>query len=391
MKGILIVILAISLSAGSMAAGQAGLPRLAGPTAVISSPANGALFETGALIDFDGSKSTGSSMGNNTYAIVSWAWDFGDGASGYNSMARHMYQKGGSYTVTLTVTDAANMTANATIMLYLAPPAKPQVVANQPAGGMFNPAAPGGAALQLAGPTAVISSPGGNALFETGSNVFFDGSKSTGTVSGNASYPLVSWMWSLGDGTNASYMFVNHTYANAGAYIVFLTVFDSQGTSAMASVTIYVSPPARPQNIACQPQGGWGFNPSAQGGFSCALAGAAAVISCPADNALFGIDRAILFDGSKSTGSTFQNITYPIVSWNWSFGDGQTGSGTTIAHSYASAGSYTVQLTVTDSNGAGAFTTIIVVISPPEKPQQIPVQASGGTGFCPAMGGMGAI
>jgi len=391
LKGILIVFLAMSVAPVSMGAGPAPLPRLAGATAVISSPANGALFETGAMIDFDGSKSTGSQAGNNTYAIVSWAWGFGDGSYGSGPQSRHIYQNAGSYTVSLTVTDAADMTGMATIVLYLAPPAAPQKLANQPSGGGFNPVSSGAVTLNLAGPSAVMSSPAGNALYELGTQVFFDSSKSTGTVSGNATYPLVRWEWTFGDGANASSMYANHTYAKAGSYNIFLTVYDSMGTSAIASATIYISPPARPQNLPSQPQGGLGFNPVAQWVLSLSLGGASAVISSPANGALFDIDQTILFDGSKSTGSTFQNITYPIVSWNWSFGDGQTGAGTTITHAYSAAGSYTATLTVTDSSGANSFTTIIVSVSPPSGPQNIPVQAPGGSGFNPASGGMGTI
>jgi PKD domain len=41
-----------------------------------------------------------------------------------------------------------------------------------------------------------------------------------------------------------------------------------------------------------------------------------------------------------------------IVSYAWSFGDGTTGSGPTFRHVYASPGTYTVTLTVTDDDGA---------------------------------------
>jgi hypothetical protein len=159
----------------------------------------------------------------------------------------------------------------------------------------------------------------------------------------------------------------------------------------MASVTVYVSPPARPQELPSQPQGGNGFNPVSGGGVALALAGATAVISSPANGALFETGNNILFDGSKSTGSSVQNTTYPIVSWNWSFGDGTFGAGTTIVHSYSSGGSYTVTLTVTDSNGASAFSTVKVVISPPAAPQNIPSQPAGSSNFNPASGGMGFI
>ena len=41
-----------------------------------------------------------------------------------------------------------------------------------------------------------------------------------------------------------------------------------------------------------------------------------------------------------------------IASWSWNFGDGNTSSSQNPSHSYTSAGTYTVQLTVTDDQGA---------------------------------------
>ncbi len=55
----------------------------------------------------------------------------------------------------------------------------------------------------------------------------------------------------------------------------------------------------------------------------------------------------ISFDGSQSS-----DADGSIVSYAWTFGDGATGSGVTTTHSYASTGSFTVTLTVTDDDGA---------------------------------------
>jgi PKD repeat protein len=55
------------------------------------------------------------------------------------------------------------------------------------------------------------------------------------------------------------------------------------------------------------------------------------------------------FDGSASTPS--------IASYAWDFGDSQTGTGATPSHTYATAGSYTVKLTVTDTAGKTGSTT----------------------------------
>lgn len=55
---------------------------------------------TGLSCDFDGTPSS-----DNDGSIVSYAWDFGDGNSGSGVTVSHSYAIGGTYTVTLTVTD----------------------------------------------------------------------------------------------------------------------------------------------------------------------------------------------------------------------------------------------------------------------------------------------
>ncbi|MBW3581534.1 MAG: S8 family serine peptidase [Euryarchaeota archaeon] len=58
-------------------------------------------------------------------------------------------------------------------------------------------------------------------------------------------------------------------------------------------------------------------------------------------------DLACSFDGSGST-----DTDGTISSYAWDFGDGTTGSGATVSHTYAAGGTYTVTLTVTDDGGA---------------------------------------
>ena len=59
-----------------------------------------------------------------------------------------------------------------------------------------------------------------------------------------------------------------------------------------------------------------------------------------------------------------------INAYSWTFGDGQSASGVTTAHSFASEGSYSVTLTVTDNQGATATSTQTVSVT-------APVQSSG--------------
>ncbi|MDP2587143.1 MAG: PBP1A family penicillin-binding protein [bacterium] len=53
-----------------------------------------------------------------------------------------------------------------------------------------------------------------------------------------------------------------------------------------------------------------------------------------------------------------------IVNFSWSFGDGGAGSGKTASHTYASAGTYSVTLTVSDAAGNTATKTKSVTVAP---------------------------
>jgi len=93
-------------------------------------------------------------------------------------------------------------------------------------------------------------------------------------------------------------------------------------------------------------------------------------MTCPTPTASFSYAPAspkvgdkITFDASESRAGTRASL----VSYEWDFGDGTTGSGEIVKHTYASDGSYIVKLTVTNSCGNKDTETKTVTVYPVEE------------------------
>lgn len=84
--------------------------------------------------------------------------------------------------------------------------------------------------------------------------------------------------------------------------------------------------------------------------------------------------KACSFDGSASS-----DPDGTIASYAWEFGDNTTGTGVNPSHTYASYGTYTVKLTVTDNSGKTGATTRSVTLTDPSA--NLPPTASF-TKFC---------
>ncbi|MFI8592968.1 PKD domain-containing protein, partial [Microbacterium sp. NPDC078428] len=96
------------------------------------------------------------------------------------------------------------------------------------------------------------------------------------------------------------------------------------------------------------------------------LAHHAAGLGLEAPTAAFTSSSADLlasFDGSASTSPDDR----AIESYEWDFGDGATGTGVTVTHEYAGAGTYDVTLTVTDEAGLSRSVTQPVNVAAPNQ------------------------
>lgn len=80
-------------------------------------------------------------------------------------------------------------------------------------------------------------------------------------------------------------------------------------------------------------------------------------------------DLRVALDGAGSSDSDGT-----IVSYRWDFGDGGVATGVTASRTYATAGTYTVTLTVTDDDGATNTTTRSVTVTAPPA-NQTPVSS----------------
>lgn len=151
-----------------------------------------------------------SSSADTDGSIVSYAWDFGDGATDTGMTATHTYTAAANRTATLTVTDDQGATATATRAITVA--------------------APGSHTPPIAVVAATTPTVGVAPLA-----VSF-----TGVGSSDAQGPIASYAWDFGDGGTAAGPTPQHTFTGYGTYVVTLTVSDGDGEIASSTVIVTV-------------------------------------------------------------------------------------------------------------------------------------------------------
>ncbi len=181
-------------------------------------------------------------------------------------------------------------------------------------------------------PTAVISAPSDGLV---GSPVNFDGGRSR-----RGTNPIARYEWQFGDGGKAEGQRVSHTYTAPAEFKVRLKVIDTKGLSDETSVKIRI----QQDLIASIPP--------------------IAVIDAPS-TAMQG--EPVTFDGNDSKSAS------PIAEYNWAFGDGTTGNGPSVSHTYDQAGTYDVRLVVVAQNGLRSSASQQIRIDSPQAPAPVAV------------------
>jgi PKD repeat protein len=139
-------------------------------------------------------------------SVVSWSWNFGDAATSVEQHPSHTYAAGGTYTVTLTVTDDAGETDSA---------------ANE---------------VTVSAGTATNTPPAAAFSYScSGKLCDFSGDASTDDTG------IATYTWDFGDGSPVGTgMQPTHTYSSPGSYSVTLTVADAEGATDSASAAVRV-------------------------------------------------------------------------------------------------------------------------------------------------------
>ncbi len=284
--------------------------------------------------------------------IVSWDWDFGDGATSSAQSPSHTYSNTGFYTVTLKVTSSTGCTRTISRGRYvrvvdgvstdfdftLSRSCRPPYAVtfqNQSSG-------PGtityswnfgnGQTSIAANPSTVYNAPGTYTVrLNAASNFGCSGSIQktitiaqtttdfTGPANACLNQPVVfqnsssempvASFWHFGDGTTSAQTNPVKTYLTAGTYNVKMINFFQNCTDSVTKTIVVEDNPA--------------------------------------------VDFTV--DDSSSCAAPFNvqftNLTPGAVSWQWDFGDGSTSTQQNPAHQYTSTGNYTVKLIASTTAG----------------------------------------
>ncbi len=306
----------------------------------------------GSLVSFNSTSTIGGGP------INSYAWDFGDGngTTTVTGNTTHSYANGGTFPVTLIITDVHGCTNSVILQVSVLP-----------------------------APVAAFSgSPISNCVPPLTVN-FTNASSSTG---------LTTYSWAFGDGGTSTAQNPTHIYNTTGNYSVTLVVtqgscsdtltlvnyitihnivagFTSNVTSGCAGTAVSFTDASSPLSVSRNWNFGDGFSSTAAnpthtynspGTYTVSLLNATDPSGCSDDDIVVGYITiypapVVNFTANQTVGCTnpftvtFNNTSTNGSTYSWSFGDGGSSTAQNPVHTYLFDGNYTVTLWVTSANG----------------------------------------
>ncbi len=251
---------------------------------------------------------SGSNSSDDT-EIAKYSWDFKDGTTATEANPKHTFVEIGTYEVTLTVTDNEGLSNTDAVIINVTDEV------NQ-------------------APVAIMSATpkSGEAPLE----VTFNGSQSTDDNN------ITSFEWDFKDGSSSNTKTPKHIFTKPGTYEVALTVKDENGLFDKKDITITVTEPVNVKPVA--------------------------FVSA---NKTFGeAPLTIQFTGDKSSDDKKVN------GYSWDFKDGSKSSNANPSNTFTKAGTYSVELTVTDEDGLSDKKAITISVSEPQASNEAPVASS---------------
>ena len=309
--------------------------------------------------------------------IIYFLWDFGDGTQSIYVSPIHVYQNEGEYTVTLTAMDLFDGKSTTTIYISVSN-TEPWIIETNVTGMQY---------------------PGKPLNF----TVIAD--DTAGDV------PSLEYTWDFGEGTLAHQQNVTHMFAEAGIYNVTVTVTDNNGASDSANIMVTITEPEIIASISSSLifQDGkvffdashelddgsfiytWYFGDGSMdawnetshtynqsGVFSpwliinngienitifleeIVVDNVYPIPRIVADKLQISEDDSIHFNASTSSDSP---TDLPHIIFTWDFGDGATGVGIDVDHTYSEAGSFSVILSVNDGKALSTTEVVIEVLN----------------------------
>jgi hypothetical protein len=226
-----------------------------------------------------------------------------DGQIGTGTSVTKSNLSTGTHLITLTAKDSHNATDAATIT----------IVINAP-------------------PSASISSPANNASITHGAAVTFNGS-GTDAEDGTLSGASLVWSSSL-DGQIGTGTSLSTSTLSVGTHTIKLTAMDSKGASAVATISLTVSPGTNQAPVA--------------------------TITAPTNYALAAPGASVTFTGA-GVDAEDGALTGASLVWTSSL-DGQIGTGVSFSTNSLTTGLHTITLTATDAQSATGTATRTLTI-----------------------------